>query len=437
MTNKAFFEGTLSPTVASAAKSTTAIISGKDKNTTSESMSREQVLLNLGGGYMVEMTRKKASDSIRGRMTACSSITARDSTKEREGKVAFKKGFLNSKNRSKKGNKIRKKQYWRDEEGLDNNSSSFYKNNNTNKKYHRKKREQQREQPHPGNHHLPYFEIREEYDKDGNEIKAEAVNVSIELEKLRNEVKNSSQQAHLTTGEDYGNYETSRSENAIKKSHDTVQTILSNLDLQEEEVQNSSSQAIENCHCKNEYVKGHKKPQFLSVDKMAEIAYEKITRRLKIFAKIEDEEEYNKSMNRNEICNRGHQDRSDGKSILDVSDATQSLIKVKEIQNSCSTKLGTRDAVEKNNKRLKFRGKDEVKKISRMETIPAKRILSYKKSPASFKESAFKEIVMEQFKAVQINNSNGEILKQRDRQINGKEAPKRISRFAQQRRSHR
>lgn len=123
----------------------------------------EMVLVNLGQGYLVELTRGAAAEMIERRIerSICSAPKASSEGIE-EKKIG---GGLGSK-----------------------------KKRNTNSKHPAQAKESHGGQLQDGRDKVvkptqAFFEIREEYDSDGKEIKAERINVANELKNLRKDVK--------------------------------------------------------------------------------------------------------------------------------------------------------------------------------------------------------------------------------------------------------
>jgi len=145
VTRHAFMEGHLQPPPSDG--NATAV-------TNSQSVSGEKVLANLGDGHMAEMSRADAADFIQRRIDAVASQSS-----------AAPKMSTNKTSASKKGEskKVAPK------------SSSK-----------QSAKPQPKAQPHTI---LPFFEIREEYDSSGQEVKAEAVNVANKMKALKDALR--------------------------------------------------------------------------------------------------------------------------------------------------------------------------------------------------------------------------------------------------------
>ena len=160
---KAFYEGTLSPTIKS---------KPDQKNSKTSQSAQEHVLANIGDGYLAEMTTVEACSYIERRMEALrklnndhgNSALKADPTKDNNkatkskpsnkgGGLKMKKGFLQSKSTKVSSKSSRLPPMHKPSISADDNVSQS----------------------------LPFIEIREELDKEGNEIKSEALDVSKEL----------------------------------------------------------------------------------------------------------------------------------------------------------------------------------------------------------------------------------------------------------------
>ena len=120
--------------------------------TESQSISEEKVLANLGGGQLAEMSRADAAAFIQRRIDA---VTSQSST---ASKMSAAKASTSKEKQPKK--------------------SAL------------KPSSKQSAKPQPQAHTiLPFFEIREEYDSSGQEVKAEAVNVANEMKALKDALR--------------------------------------------------------------------------------------------------------------------------------------------------------------------------------------------------------------------------------------------------------
>lgn len=390
ITTKAFFQGTLAPSTIS----TTSTTLSENDTTTNDLMSRERVLMNLGEGYMAEMTRDDACDVIKRRCATVNStapMAARGSKKEEDGKLVMKKGFLNKTQHSKKKNNRKKKEIKHVGAKINRESCpdilQSCPSQQKGPSLQTRQRQEQKEQDTERKEQLtaetspvlPYFEIREEYDKDGNEIVAEALNVSAQLKELQ-EVLNNEDQDEVNTSQRAAKV-TARMENEddkIKKRHEIIQALSSNLEVRQEEIQHDTSVSTADGYCRKKE-EDHGNMKSSCTDKK-EIDYEKISVRLKELTKLEEEDEQNKSMNSNSSKslqgkgwakgffnekNRRNTRKQKVKSILDIDTANDR--KLADAENTVVRNMSTKGgAKKKGGCRVKFSGSDEVKEIPRV-----------------------------------------------------------------------
>lgn len=177
VTSKAYFEGTLDPSHYSIGKG---VLADDHKSVTSKE--EETVLVNLGKEYMVELNKAEACDFVEKKISKLRKLVNTSDTsnkktttngggaKKKDTKLKIKKGFLNSGKKS--GSKKKKAD-------IKASLKPAQKANST--------------RASPSNATaspiLPFMEIREEFDKDGNEVKAEALNISNELVNFHRELK--------------------------------------------------------------------------------------------------------------------------------------------------------------------------------------------------------------------------------------------------------
>jgi len=193
--SKAFFEGTLEPNRWKLQEDQLNIESAYKSNESVNDcifMEEEQVLVNLGQGYMVDMSRREACEYIQKKMDILHPSVSKDQVVKnvksgslkgsKTKKLQMKKGFLNVANKNKSKEKH--------QDRSNNSVSNIISNKATkalgmdNKEYH----QNGMITSSSNNKFLPFMEIREELDKDGNEIKAEALNVSKELVNFQREL---------------------------------------------------------------------------------------------------------------------------------------------------------------------------------------------------------------------------------------------------------
>lgn len=124
--------------------------------TESQSISEETVLANLGGGQLAEMSRADAAAFIQRRIDA---ITSQSSSAPKMSAAQSSTSTGKKKQPKKSALKVSSKQ-------------------------------SAKPQSQPQTHTiLPFFEIREEYDSSGQEVKAEAVNVANEMKALKDALR--------------------------------------------------------------------------------------------------------------------------------------------------------------------------------------------------------------------------------------------------------
>lgn len=147
ITTKAFFEGKLQPT-----------IHGKS--------GKEEVIVNLGQGCLAGMTTDEASKFLDRKLDRIRSLMkeSEPKPKKKNGKLAFKKGFLDVDQKEKSSMKKPQDQA----KPIASSSTSMSTEYSPS---------------------LPFIEIREEFDKDGNEIKSEAMNMSKVLQNVKKEIQ--------------------------------------------------------------------------------------------------------------------------------------------------------------------------------------------------------------------------------------------------------
>ena len=148
ITTKAFFEGKLQPSIR--------------QNNIDRSKDEEQVILNIGNGYLADMTIDEATSFIDRRLKALRPLVVKETNSNTNKKLTMKKGFLQKK---KPKSAIKKSTF-----GATNQSKSTSGGNMS-------------------SYSLPFMEIREEFDDEGNEINSEAMNMSKVLDNVKNEIK--------------------------------------------------------------------------------------------------------------------------------------------------------------------------------------------------------------------------------------------------------
>mmetsp|Transcript_5276 Transcript_5276/g.7784 ORF Transcript_5276/g.7784 Transcript_5276/m.7784 type:complete len:445 (+) Transcript_5276:122-1456(+) len=229
ITSKGFFAGTLSPT------------NSEENKDNVVSREKERILLSLGGEFYAQMDRQKATETLRRRINSSmkNKIMVHDNEQDNtiKGNMKIQKGFLLAasqkiKNSPKNCGKFDKESIVNEEQKV---SSNITKSSNIldqkkvprsriemEEKINSKETSEQKE-----DYFLPFLEIREEYDPYGNEIKAEAVDVTKELLMLHKTVREQ-------TGEE--EYNGSSSFSSLKQLHESF---LSNDKTSSTTTQNS------------------------------------------------------------------------------------------------------------------------------------------------------------------------------------------------------
>ena len=229
ITSKAFFAGTLSPTS-----------SGENKDNV-VSRENETILLSLGGEFYAQMDRQKATEALRRRInSSIKNTTTVNETKQentKKGNTKLQKGFFlaasqNIKKSPKQSGKFDKESIVDGEQKVSSNvtksSNVLDKKQVPRSRIELEEKINSKETPEQkDDNFLPFLEIREEYDPYGNEIKAEAVDVTKELLMLHKTVRKQ-------TGEE--EYSDSSPFSSLKQLHESF---LSNEKSSSTATQNS------------------------------------------------------------------------------------------------------------------------------------------------------------------------------------------------------
>ncbi len=149
VTSKAFFEGKLTPSLRIGA----------------DAVEEEQVVVKLGQGYLADMTKDEASRYIERKMKALRPLVVKDT-----------KASVSETRKVKQGTKLKMKKGF-----LQSQKPPPAKKSAANSRQPPKKKLISAP--------LPFIEIREEFDMEGNEIKSEAVNMSKQLHDVRREIQ--------------------------------------------------------------------------------------------------------------------------------------------------------------------------------------------------------------------------------------------------------
>lgn len=255
-TTQAFFEGRLQPATRSEATSCTGTSIGTDAR---PRPSEERVLANLGDGYLAEMSREEAADFIKRRADAAARPSHAISASGKK-KSALKQ--------TRQGERVK-----------------------TSKK-------QQKQPQTPAQSALPFFEIREEFDSEGRQVKAEAVNVAKEMKALKD---------GLRSQRDSGSEGANGGEEARE-----IRQLIENMDLDANE--GETVQGIN-----DDEVEALESQQQQQADKpVSDEKYSSLSARLDELARLEEEAEKNK--NEGKDSRQRLQGKAWGKGFLSNSD---------------------------------------------------------------------------------------------------------------------
>ena len=252
ITSKAFFEGTLQPTVTVTGNCNGTGTGTGNGTVTNTHERQEQVMVNLGQGYLAEMTTEEASNYVERRMQALRPIKPKPKPKK-DSSLKMKKGFLQTK-------KSKSKPVHAPATDADTNTG----------------RGRGMVVPSSPSPSLPFMEIREEYDRDGNEINAETLDMSKELLYLR--------QAMQGKGKDKGTTE----------KNTLLETILDSVAKSGESTSTDQTADDDN---NNDNVSDEHASINQSSSETEPRPYEEISSRLDELILLEEEEERNKKTN--------------------------------------------------------------------------------------------------------------------------------------------
>jgi len=454
ITTKAFFQGSLAPLTTSTSSSSTTL--SKNDTTANNLMNRERVLMNLGQDYMVEMTRDNACDFIHRRcatMNSSTTIPACGSNKEKDGPLVMKKGFLNKKSHCKKQNNRKKKNVQAEDvkinqeirPDLSSSSPPHHKmpllqtQQQQEQKYQQQDMKRKDQTTTETSQVLPYFEIREEYDEDGNEIKAEALNVSAELTKLQEVLKNNDQDGEVDTTERAANINVSNEneDERIKERREVIRALSDNLEVRQEQIQQvaGSSNTDDGFREIEEYCGDTKS----SCTNKKEIDYEKITARLKELAKLEEQDSMNSKSAKSlqgkgwakgffNEKNRRNSRKQKIKPILGKSKITNDCKSVND-ERKVPEEMDMEGVKKKGSRRVKFSGSDQVREIPRVGTATAYDSLSNTSNHKIIGDRSMSETVLQRPSAPKSRNSNkvvsvGSVM---ERSVDVRQSPSKLS----------
>mmetsp|Transcript_5357 Transcript_5357/g.10250 ORF Transcript_5357/g.10250 Transcript_5357/m.10250 type:complete len:455 (-) Transcript_5357:56-1420(-) len=234
VTTQAFFEGRLQPATRAEAASCT----GTTSNVGTDARPRpneEMVLANLGDGYLAEMSREEAADFIKRRADAAAGPTPAISASGKK-KSALKQ--------TRQGERVQTA----------------------------KKQQQSKTNAHSA---LSFIEIREEFDSEGREVKAEAVNVAKEMKALKDALR--SQRDSGSEGSNGG------------EEAKAIRELIENMDIHANE--DETVQGID-----DDEVEALESQQRQQAEKpVSDEKYSSLSARLDELARLEEEAERNKN----------------------------------------------------------------------------------------------------------------------------------------------
>lgn len=321
ITSKAFFEGVLQPPVTNAG---------------GPSAAEEQIVVNVGDGQLQEMSRVEACKYIDKHLDVLD-ISNKSQTKKTKTKSSgLKKGFLN--NTKNKPSPIGKK-------------STIPQN----------KTEINQEVLSQQEAMFPLMEIREECDVRGNIVNSEVINMSNTMKRIDDGLKNEGDIAEAG-GDGDGEKLGKLLADTLKESEADISTGIDNVNLHEEEVVNdveSTQQAL-----------------------VSDEDYEAILQRLEELERMEEEDEKSKMVNK--TSSKRLQSGGWSKGFLNNTKKTSTKkmqkekkqVKVEEDVKTIPSTRSTQDTQPRNDSRVSFSAKNEVKEIPRigLNKVPQKTI---------------------------------------------------------------
>ena len=289
ITNKAFFSGTLAPTLIPNHHSNS---NNNDNNNNSNSNSNsnsnhetitpnnhtkqiiirqnipdEIIMMNLGQGYLAEMTIEQASNFIERRLESI---------------------YASSSNTNKFKNKSKTKDEQSNPKSIIKQNKNNYrysssKNDNLNKKISEKNDQDHSNIKNSNHASLPFIDIREEYDDFGNIIKSEAVNMADQLNHLKSQTERKTKHNKTNNIDDDDSDDIKDNDKESSLLTQMVQNIsIDSEDFQTESVFNSKIEA--------------NKP-FTSNNKLSEEKFQSMLSRLDELVQLEETTEQNRKVN--------------------------------------------------------------------------------------------------------------------------------------------
>ena len=369
LTSKAFFEGTLQPIL--------------QHNIKGEQREEEElVTVNIGKGYMAEMNRDEACNYIKNQMdhivnkssTADKSISNNNDPTQKvkkDGKFQIKKGFLTNQNKEGKSVKASTKK-----------TKQVFHNGNTMtvQPSHQTASSPSQSQI------LPYMEIKEEFDKDGNEVKAEAYNVSKELIQFQRQLKYKKEGLeNIQNGE--------KNHGMNEEKSDIVNTLLDNLPINDKDFDMNNQ-----INDDNDDDTEHNRDEGRNIEMKK--TFDDISSRLDQLILLEEEDE--KKKKENIKSSKRLRGKGWAKGFLDKSNSTAK--QTKEMSNALVTKQQAKnvtvDTIHRN-KRVQFTTKDEIQEIPRIGTKSLSSLNPSNSSFGQFGNNNIKEVTSPPTQAVQ------------------------------------
>ena len=206
LTSKAFFEGVLQPD------------SGSSSPSGATAAAEEQIVVNVGGGKLKEMTRVDACAYLDKQLDVLDKSNTTNKTKQttKSKNTSFKKGFLNNTTKIKVSDKKK--------------STSSQNKTEINQEMLIQEEEAM----------FPLMEIREECDLRGNIVNSEVINMSNTMKRIDKRLKDEGDIANVDGGDDGGDGEKLGKllADTLKESDADITTGLDEFNLEEEQADN-------------------------------------------------------------------------------------------------------------------------------------------------------------------------------------------------------
>lgn len=325
ITSKAFFEGVLQPP--------------SGTNAGSPSAAEEQLVVNVGGGQLQEMTRVEACKYIDKQLGVLDKSNRSQIKKTKSKSTGLKKGFLNNtKNKPKPSDKKSTSPQNKteiNEEILSQQEAMF-----------------------------PLMEIREECDVRGNIVNSEVINMSNTMKRIDDRLKNGGDIAEAS-GDGDGEKLGKLLADTLKESEADITTGIDKIDLNDEEEVVNDIESAKQVPVSDE-------------------DYETILQRLEELERLEEEDAKSKMVNK--TSSKRLQSGGWSKGFLNNTKKTSTKktqnekkqVKVvdEDVKTIPSTRSTTHETQPRNNSRVSFSSKNQVKEIPRigLNKVPQKPI---------------------------------------------------------------